>query len=141
MITADARFAGTWRLVSYEMQEEDGPVVYPFGPHAVGLLLYTEDGVMSGQLMQPGRDAKPGAQMHPSLAGYIAYCGRYLVDEVAGEVVHHVEASLYPPWVGSEQRRRFAFAGQRLTLSASRWRDGKETVHRLVWERALPLPE
>lgn len=136
MKRGDLRFAGTWRLLSYQMQEEDLPVVYPFSERATGLLLYTDDGYMSGQLMQPGRNTQAAAQVHPSQAGYIAYCGRYVVDEEAGEVVHHVEASLYPPWVGGEQRRRFRFDGTRLTLSASRWRNGRETVHRLIWERA-----
>lgn len=135
MKRGDARFVGTWRLVSYQMQQEDGAVVCPFGEQASGLLLYTADGAMSGQVMQPGRDAKATGHVHPSQAGYIAYCGRYLVDEQAGEVVHHVEAALYPPWVGSEQRRHFRFDANRLTLSASRWRNGRETVHRLIWER------
>ncbi|MBL8210025.1 MAG: lipocalin-like domain-containing protein [Bryobacterales bacterium] len=61
MTHGDARFAGTWRLLSYQMQEEELPVVHPFGEQATGLLLYTEDGYMSGQLMQPGREVKAAA--------------------------------------------------------------------------------
>jgi hypothetical protein len=123
------RFAGVWRLVSYETQEADGATVEPFGPDAVGMLIYTKDGYMSGQVMRRGRENREaGAE------GYIAYCGSYRVDE-AGEVIHQVEASLYPGWVGSEQRRGYAFAGIRLTLSAKLRRKGREIVGKLVWER------
>jgi len=123
-------FAGVWRLVSYETREADGAASQPFGPDAVGMLIYTRDGSMSGQVMRRGREGREaGAE------GYIAYCGSYRVDEEAGEVIHRVEASLYPGWVGSEQRREYAFAGTRLTLSAKLRRKGRQIVSRLEWER------
>ncbi len=125
------RFAGVWRLVSYETQEANGATVQPFGPDAVGMLIYTRDGCMSGQVMRRGRESREAGT-----DGYIAYCGSYRVEEAAGEVIHQVEASLYPGWVGSEQRRGYAFAGTRLTLSAKLRRKGREIVSRLVWERA-----
>lgn len=125
------RFAGVWRLVSYETRQADGATAQPFGADAVGMLIYTPDGFMSGQVMRGGRESgREGTD------GYIAYCGRYRVEEEKGEVVHRVEASLYPGWVGSEQRRGYAFAGTRLVLSAKLRRKGVEIVYELVWERA-----
>ena len=54
-------------------------------------------------------------------------------------VIHHVELSLFPNWVGSDQQRWVELAGDRLTLSASPLLlAGKPQVPRLVWERVDP---
>jgi Lipocalin-like domain len=46
---------------------------------------------------------------------YVSYCGRY---EFHGDtVVHHVELSLFPNWVGVEQERLVEVRGNRMTLS------------------------
>jgi hypothetical protein len=45
----------------------------------------------------------------------MAYCGRY---EVHGDhVVHHIEQSLFPNWVGTSQKRFIELEGDRLTLT------------------------
>jgi hypothetical protein len=47
---------GAWTLISYIEQDDDsGPITYPLGPDAQGLIIYTHDGYMSAQLMRPGR--------------------------------------------------------------------------------------
>jgi hypothetical protein len=52
-------------------------------------------------------------------------------------VVHHIEVSLFPNWKGVDQVRRFAFDGDRLTLStAPMVVAGVERTAHLVWERA-----
>lgn len=138
------RLAGTWRLQSYETVHADGRVDYPFGEAVVGLLVYTKDGFMNGQVMRCNRTLLPSGYRRKgaieealdAFDGYIAYCGRYTVDEAASEVIHHVDASLYPNWVGGEQRRNVRFEGNQLTLSASRVVRGGTLVHRLVWMRA-----
>jgi hypothetical protein len=48
---------------------------------------------------------------------FVAYAGRYSFH--GDRVVHHVELSLFPSWVGSDQERWVELAGDRLTLSAS----------------------
>jgi hypothetical protein len=47
-------------------------------------------------------------------------------------VTHHVEASLYPNWVGLEMQRKYEFSGDRLTLRVMNGGGGES---RLVWER------
>ena len=50
------KIVGTWLLVSYVAQDDQGgPVTFPLGRDAVGLIMYTTDGYMSAQLMRPGR--------------------------------------------------------------------------------------
>ena len=55
MMLRDA-LVGTWTLVSYtERSLPDGPVTYPHGPDALGLIMYTPDGHMSAQIMTHSR--------------------------------------------------------------------------------------
>jgi hypothetical protein len=71
--------------------------------------------------------------------GFVAYAGRYSFH--GDRVVHHVELSLFPNWVGSDQERSVELTGDRLTLSASPLLlAGKQQVPRLVWERVDPSP-
>jgi hypothetical protein len=137
------RFPGTWRLISYGTHFPDGRVEHPFGDEATGLLIYTADGAMSGQVMRAGRAHLPNGYrrsgaVEPVVAafeGYIAYCGIYQVEEDTLHVVHHVEASLFPNWVGTQQRRGYQFDGERLTLTAPGSRSGVQVSNRLIWQR------
>ncbi len=52
------------------------------------------------------------------MEGFVAYAGRYSFR--GDRVIHHVELSLFPNWVGTDQQRWVELAGDRLTLSASR---------------------
>jgi len=46
---------GAWRLVSSEFRLSSGEVIHPYGTDAVGLLIYSVDGLMSAQIMRSGR--------------------------------------------------------------------------------------
>jgi hypothetical protein len=65
---------------------------------------------------------------------YQAYSGRYEVRD--DKIIHHVEVSLFPNWVGREQERFYEFEGDRLCLSTEPLLYGKtrQTAH-LEWER------
>jgi len=134
---------GTWRLISWENRSvEDDRVSYPLGEDAVGYIMYNPDGYMFVAIMGPNRP-KFAAEDH--LSGtteeeaqaeqtYVSYCGQY---EFHGEtVVHHVELSLFPNWVGVDQKRLLEVAENRLTLSTLPILLGgiQQTAH-LIWER------
>ena len=97
---------------------------------------------MSVSLMRPGRVPFAGddllggapAERAAAAAGSVSYCGRYELRD--GAVVHHVELSLFPNWVGVEQVRFDRVAGDELTITTGAVRIGGESVSRLVWERA-----
>ncbi|MFN7935088.1 MAG: lipocalin-like domain-containing protein [Bryobacteraceae bacterium] len=125
-----SRFHGTWRLIAFESHSADGAITLPFGDQPKGMLVYTPQGHMSGQAMRSDHDPQAAGP----LDNYIAYFGTFTVDDAAREVVHHVEGSLYPNWVGTEQRRGFTFSGNRLTLTAAMKRTS--STLRLIWERA-----
>src|SRR5439155_6346759 len=110
-----------------------GEITYPMGQKPVGRLTYDARGRMSAQIMRPGRATgdKPAAY-----DGYVAYYGTYAVKEQEGAVIHHVEASLYPSWVGSDQRRLFRFSEGKLILRSINGSGGPGTENVLVWERS-----
>ena len=137
------QFVGAWKLISFEQRTTAGEVTHPMGEHPVGRLTYDAQGLMTAQLMLPARPkfeapSKNGGSAEQKIAafnGYVAYYGTYTVDEARRTVIHHVEASLYPNWVGSEQRRLFEFSEGRLILRAKNGSGGPGTEGKLVWER------
>ncbi len=138
-----AKFVGVWKLVSFEQRTTAGEVTHPMGPKPVGRLTYDASGHMSAQLLLPERPkfAAPSKvrgsaeQKIAAFDGYTAYYGTYTVDEAHRTVIHHVEASLFPNWVGTEQRRLFEFSEGKLILRAVNGSGGPGTESRLVWER------
>ena len=142
--TRDA-LVGAWRLVSWENRAADGQVTHPMGADALGYVLYTADGRFSVTISRAGRagfaagDLLGGTAQEKAWAveGFVAYAGRYSFH--GDRVIHHVELSLFPNWVGSDQERWVELAGDRLTVSASPLLlAGKRQVPRLVWERVDP---
>ena len=134
---------GTWRLISWENRSVvDGQVSYPLGKDAVGYIMYNQDGYMFVAIMGPNRlkfaaeDLLSGTTEEEAQAEetYVSYCGRY--DFQGDTVVHHVELSLFPNWVGGDQERLVELEGNRLTLStrALLLRGKQQTAH-LIWER------
>jgi hypothetical protein len=118
------------------------------GPNeALGYVLYAADGRFSIAISRRDRagfaagDVLGGTTEEKARAveGFVAYAGRYSFH--GDRVIHHVELSLFPNWVGSDQERWVELAGDRLTLSASPLLlAGKQQVPRLVWERVDRRP-
>ena len=139
---------GAWRLVSWENQAADGQVTYPMGPDPNGYVIYAADGRFSVTISRRGRAGFAAGDLLSASAeeqvraveGFVAYAGRYSFH--GDHVIHHVELSLFPNWVGTDQQRWVELAGDRLILSASPLLlAGKQQVPRLVWERVDPSPD
>jgi hypothetical protein len=140
------RLIGRWNLISFE--EGSGESTgYPLGRDATGQIVYDAAGTMAVQIMKVRRpqfasgDQGVGTmeEMSAALAGYVAYCGTYSVDETARMVTHSLTMSLFPNWVGTEQRRHVVFDGDQLTLSTPPMPfSGQTRVYRAVWRRVRP---
>ena len=117
-----ARLIGTYRLLGMEHFTADGEVGMPFGEHPTGLIMYTPEGYMSAILMQGGRpnfaegDILAGRddERIAAFASASAYAGRYEV--VGDQIIHHLEATTYPNWSGTDQPRHFELTETHLTL-------------------------
>ena len=137
-------FVGAWKLISFERRNTAGEVAYPMGENPVGRITYDAMGRMSAQIMRPDRPkfgstsftAGTPQEKIAAFDGYIGYYGTFSVNETEHVVVHHVEASIFPNWVGSDQRRLYEFSGDQLILRAVNGSGGPGTESRLVWERA-----
>ena len=141
--TASA-LVGVWTLAEYTDVQEGAIPVHPFGTKPEGLLIYTREGFVSAQLMKPGRPAlgldnwrHGSAESYAQIAsGYIAYCGRYAVDEAQALVVHRPIVALFPGLIARDQQRHYELSGERLILSTNHTSsDGVMTTTRLVWIR------
>ena len=116
------RFIGTWKLMSYENRSED-QVTYPLGKNPVGYIMYNAEGYMAVALMASNRkrflsmDILGGTteEIVAAYGTYLSYCGKYAVTE--DRVIHHVEVSSYPNWIGEDQVRFYKFEGNKLILS------------------------
>jgi len=144
-VTLHDDIRGAWELVSYTTQDDQGgPIGYPLGPDAEGLIMYTHDGYMSAQLMrvdrpaydQPDTAGGTAAQHAAAAAGYLAYSGPYAVDEATGIVHHEVAVSLLPNWLGTVQLRHSSREADRLTLTAEAPLNDRTIRSTLVWARA-----
>jgi hypothetical protein len=133
---------GTWRLISWETRSVDDQISYPFGKNAVGYLMYNENGYMFVAITRPNRlrfgagDLLGGSTEEKAHAAdtYVSYCGRYEFQE--DRVIHHVDVSLFPNWVGVEQERLVELRGNRLTLSTRPiLLGGEQQSAYLIWER------
>ncbi len=134
---------GAWRLVAWRNRDADGRVTYPMGPDATGYIVYTADGHMAVDLMRAGRApfaagdllrAEP-AERQAAAESFVGYAGRYRF--LGDRVIHEVEVSLFPNWVGTSQERLVTLEGNRLTLStAPMVQAGRPQTAEIVWERA-----
>lgn len=140
------RILGTWILRSWVRTLDGVEEPGPFGPDALGQLVYSPDGHMSGNLMRRtrGRFATEDAagpedprERAAAYDGYLGYCGRYEVDDAGGLVLHRVELSSNPNWTGSVQKRLVEFIGARMKLTTPPiLRHGKPAASVLAWDRA-----
>ena len=136
---------GTWNLISFEAHSDSNEISYPFGAGAQGLLIYTETGRFSVQLMHPDRprfvigDQMKGTpeETETNYRGFISYYGHYEFDHEGGFVLHHVEGSLFPNWEGQSLKRFVDLSDNRLKLSTppTLWGGGGTIIAIVEWER------
>lgn len=133
---------GIWSLESCELETSGGEISYPFGIAPVGYIMYSHDGFMSVVIMSAGRqrfaanDILGGTSQEKIAAidTYLSYSGRY--ETTQERVLHRIEVSLFPNWVGTTQERIVALHGDSLQLSTDpQVINGRPQTARLVWKR------
>ena len=140
-----ADLVGTWLLRSWTAEGDDGSLIRPMGEHPEGILVYTPEGRMITTIGEPGRSpidggdmlAGPLDQRLAAMGSFVAYAGTFRID--GGDVVHGVTMSLFPNWIGTQQRRHaeLSAGGRTLTLSTDPVViRGRPSSQRLVWGRA-----
>lgn len=132
---------GRWSLLKFISRNGEA-VSYPAGQAAFGEILYTAAGGVSTHIVAAGRrrfasdglwDGSPD-EYAAAFATYIGYYGTY---EVHGDaVVHHIVASSFPNWAGTQHVRHAEIAGDTLVLRTEPMNvAGSVVVNELRWRR------
>jgi hypothetical protein len=117
--------AGTWRIERFTDTDAAGKTSYPYGEHPKGYIVYDASGHVHVQIMRmpatapfaSGDDAKgTNEEVRAAYRGYVAYFGTYRIDAQKGLVVHRIEGSLMPSYLGTDQPRPFRIEGDVLTI-------------------------
>ncbi len=129
---------GTWKLVSWQVIVDNEPPQDVFGAHPKGFLILTREGrsiaVTTAENRRGGMGDDERAALHKSM---VAYSGKYRVE--GNDFITVVDVSWNEVWNGTEQRRRFRMAGDKLLIESvpapSIVFPGKNDIRRIVWER------
>ena len=141
------QFPGVWKLEKWDYTDDSGNVSLPWDGRARGEFRFDENGGVAVQMMREGRPVESpigGPSWAESLTpderkqvldGYIAYWGKYTVDDAAKMLRIEAEGSIRAGWAGGKQERKFEFSpdGTVLTLLYII----PSGTHRLVWRRQL----
>jgi len=123
-----ARLAGAWRLQALEQPGAEGKVNRI---RCCGMFVFTADGHLSVQVMEPGAESSPTASTQYSQGGYEASYGSYVVDEKSHTFSFHVEGALVRSLIGKDLRRRYSFDGDRLIVQSA----DPDEHWRVIWVR------
>ncbi len=134
---------GTWKLISWQVQKENGEVDYPLGEDAIGYTVYTDNGYVSFQAMSANRP-KYSNENEPNPEEVVAaaetcmsYWGKYEIVADLKKVISYPEVSSYPNFVGTTVERFFSeITENTMSISSSYWQeDGIKVRYYLNWQR------
>ena len=119
------RIVGTWLLKSWTYKNQEGVYVDYLGRNPSGMLTYTNSGRMSVQIMKAGRKKFESGELlvgtpleiKEAFETFFAYFGSYK-EKSPGVLLHKIEGSNFPNWVGETEVRSGFFKGDDLILSA-----------------------
>jgi len=132
---------GTWSLVA-SVAEKDGVRREQFGSGAKGVLMFDESGhfmltiigMNLPKFASNNRAEASGDESRAIAAGTIAMIGRYAVDKGGSTLTFYVDASTFPNWAGTTQKRLIVTASgdtlEYVTPTAS-----SGGVGRVTWKR------
>ena len=117
------QFQGCFELIEKYGVDAEGERIYPWGKDVKGILTYDHP-YFSAQLGIANRDKSEQSDFRATNANeaqnmireYIAYFGKYEVKR--DYILHIVEQSLFPNWIGKKLKRFYRFEGDYLYLEA-----------------------
>lgn len=136
------RFIGQWELLEMRaIGSQD--TIYPIGKNVAGLLIYTQNGIMSAQLGSLDRKlfANPDYrfghtdEIIESFNSYISYTGSFYIQK--DYIIHNVRQSLFPNWIGQKVKREYEFIEDNILILKAPMLNysGTERRPELVWQR------
>ena len=140
----DARFVGTWTLVSVDNIQPDGSRTQPYGPGPQGILMFDAEGRYALQIFRADRpkfasnDKSHGtaAEYEAAVNGANSHFGRFVVDEAGKSITFAIEHASFPNWEGTEQKRSFTLVGDELTYTVPVTTNATAAAGEVKWRRA-----
>jgi len=133
---------GVWYLDDAYAVDEAGSRLYSvYGEKPTGYIHYDAGGRMIVLITHDGRSrlegdrqAAPGDQRAAAYSTCIAYAGPYVLQD--DHILHCIDASTYPNWVGTELLRYVSLENEALVLrTPPQMQNGVITVMKLIWRR------
>lgn len=135
---------GSWQLVRSDIQTASGQRFFPLGEQCDGVLILTDEGLISAHLMRTARplfaknDMRDGTpdEIRAAYEGYVALWGIYTIDSAQQQLTYRVQGSLFPNWIGQDNLRYYQLQADLLTLRTPPFPfAGELSVAELVWKR------
>jgi hypothetical protein len=135
------QLVGTWTIVSWEQKKNDGTQLRQFGRNPEGIAFFDAGGRYIITVMRSDRAKHASNALWQGTAeenkatadGTQTYFGTYSVNEADRSIAIHIEASSFPNWNGTDQKRSVAITGGQLTLT---FRPPSGESVDVVWKRA-----
>jgi lysophospholipase L1-like esterase len=135
---------GTWTLVLVDNVRADGSRVHLYGPRPSGQLMFDAEGRYGLQIVSAGRpafaanDKSRGTadEYRAAVQGSNAHFGTYAIDQAEGTITFRIEHASFPNWEGTEQKRSFSLAGDRLKYTVPAPTTGGGAIGEVEWQRA-----
>jgi hypothetical protein len=104
---------GTWTLLLSDNIKDDGSHVPGYGPNPEGTVIFTPNGHYSLQIVRYGRPAFASKnrlagtadENKAAVQGMISHFGTYAIDEGGKSITFRIEASSFPNWDATVQKR------------------------------------
>ena len=118
------QLVGTWTIVSNVNVLPNGTRFSPFGEKGTGILMFDASGHFSWQVLRTdtpklasnNRTDATADEFKAVALGVLAYFDTYALDEKNQTLTMHIQASSFPNFNGSEQKRTLTLKGDELTL-------------------------
>jgi len=130
--TNDQFRGSSWRLVSGGF-ERGGRKVHLTPPRLQGFLMFDSSDhflIVITRSRQAGTQGESTATLQRNVACF----GTYSIDSADHTINVHIEGSTFPKWTGTDQKRRFTFAGDNLKWTNSSPAGAPGTAE-LAWKR------
>ena len=118
---------GTWTVVTNDNIDASGKRTPTFGADLRGQLVFTANGryillytrANLPKFASDNRLKGTAEEYQAVVAGSLAHFGKYTVDEKDKTFTFHVEASTYPNWVGTTQKRPYTVSSDELKFGTA----------------------
>ena len=140
---------GTWNLASIKVSNSAGELSDVFGDKPAGMLIYTDTGHISVQVMHSGRplfasaDSQKGTdeEIKAAFEGMSTYFGTYDLGD-NGTITHCLQSGSFPNDSGSTLIRHLEISGEQLIFKVPPMLVGGDKQSAvLIWERVKKRPD